>query len=69
MNALNFNPRAPLVADIGRGTYLLVAEAHGFTLDVRSGRWQPVVDAVGIGGRVLKQWQIDELFAAYGRPL
>lgn len=60
---------SPLVVDIGRGCYAWIQDGFGFTLDTRaSGRWQPLVDAIGLGGHVLNAGQVTALVAAYGRP-
>jgi len=61
---------SPLVVDVGHGCYAWVERALGFTLDTRTGgTWQPMVDCVGIGGRVLTASQVDALVKAYGRPV
>ena len=58
----------PLVVEIAAGTYAYIHRGIGHVLHVETGQWVPIVDAVGIGGRVLTRSQVVALVAAYGRP-
>ena len=61
-------PRPPLVVGIGRDCYAWVEGGRGFTLHVASGRWQPMTDAIGLGGWVLHAADVVGLVARFGRP-
>jgi hypothetical protein len=68
MNALLETIAPPLVVELNRGWYAWIHRGIGHTLCAATGQWAPLVDAVGIGGRVLTTSQVVALVAAYGRP-
>lgn len=68
MNAISILRECPpLVVDLGRGFVAWIERGIGWTCGP-SGQWVPMVDAEGIGGRVLTSAQIAELVLRVGRP-
>jgi len=69
VSALVTRPHPPLVVAIGPRVFAWIQNGWGFLLDERSDTtWRPLVDAVGIGGTVLKDDEVAALVATHGRP-
>lgn len=58
----------PLVVALKGGSYAWIERGHGHLLHPGPRQWVPLVDAEGIGGRVLLSSEVELLVATFGRP-
>lgn len=59
-------PVRPLVVRVARDVVAWIEAGRGWLLT--DGRWAPLEDAPGVGGRVLLPAEVASVVAAYGRP-
>lgn len=57
----------PLVVELREGAHAWIEDGMGW-LCLPGGKWQPIVDAEGIGGRVLSAQEVWVLTMEIGRP-